>query len=152
MAWSQNWGPSWGGAWGDGVGGGVTPSPNNSAWGSSWGDAWAGAWGAAGVIVDPPDPTGPFTPASVTVRAFRVMFFGGVIRDIGTTFQITSPYQFTPYGMVLVSTPPSDWTPLMEAYVETTDNNIIRMPGRDETRFPTRDGRVVTPEAGNPYD
>jgi hypothetical protein len=86
------------------------------------------------------------------VRAFRVLYFGGLIRNIDDTFEITSPFQFTPYGMILVDTVPSDWPALMEAYVETADNDRIRFPGRDENRIPTRGSIIVPPETGNPYD
>jgi len=141
MAWAQSF-VFWADAWGDGV---AAPSPSQNAWGDSWGAAFGDSWGGLEVA-----PT--FTPANVTVRAFRVVFFGGQLRMIGDTFIITTPYQFTPYGMVLVSTPPADWAPLMEAYSKAVDYNIARMPGREETRLPVNGSPTITREAGNPYD
>ncbi len=140
MSWGQSWGTAWGAAWGDSQS--PTPSPGINAWGTSWGGSWGDAWGGS-------SPS--FTVASVTVRAFRPMFFNGVLRAVGSQFYITSPYQFTPYGMVLVGTPPADWSQFIEAYSENADNDRIRMPGRDETRIPSRNNSVPQ-EPGNPYD
>ncbi len=142
MAWSQSWGAFWASAWGDGA---IAPSPNQNAWGDSWGEFWSDAWGGNEAV-----PT--YTPANVTVRLFRVMYLGGAIRDIGSTYVITTPFQFTPYGMTLVSTPPTDWNALMEAYNESTDHASVRVPGRYENRIPTAGGQPAPVEAGNPYD
>lgn len=144
MSWVTAWGQSWGNAWGDNA---IAPpdSITGDAWGGSWDGYWSDAWGHTQTVIS-------FTPANVTVRAFRVMFFEGQLRQISSTFTINDPRKFTPYGMVLVSTPPANWLPLMEAYSENADVDRIRMPGRDENRIPSRRSRVVPEEPGNPYD
>jgi hypothetical protein len=97
-----------------------------------------------------------FTPASVLVRAFRTIFYGNQLRPVGSTFTITSPFQFTPYGMELVGTPPHDWLSRMAQYSRPVDSGLIRFPGRDETRIPVRSGGRGAPqiaaERGNTQD
>lgn len=149
MSWGQSFGTAWGSAWGDADTPGPVPE-GNSAWGTSWNGYWGDSWGISGGVVVPPDPT--YTPANVTVKAFRPFYFKGFLRGINAQFVITSPYEFTPYGMVLVTAPPSDWLPLLQVYSETNDNDRIRIPGRDETRFPAKKSRVTPQEPGNPYD
>lgn len=92
-----------------------------------------------------------FTPASVLVRAFRAIFYANAYQAVGSTFAITSPFHFTPYGMVMVGTPPSDWNQHLASYSPTVNNGLLRFPGRDETRIPNRQLQV-DPEEGNPYD
>lgn len=93
-----------------------------------------------------------FTAASVLVRAYRACFFGNVFRAIGAQFAITSPLQFSPNGMVLVGSPPSDWLPLLTSFSRSIDVSSIRAPGRDETRVPAGGRSVaISSETGNPY-
>lgn len=69
-----------------------------------------------------------YTPATVTVRAFSPGYFGLELREIGETFEITTPHEFCPYWMTLVDTPPSDWTPLFEVLDESIDQEMLRQP------------------------
>lgn len=96
---------------------------------------------------------GGFTPASVLVRAYRACFFNNLFRSIGAVFAITTPQQFSPNGMVLVGTPPSDWLPLLTSFSRAIDIASIRAPGRDETRIPVvgRRTTAIAAETGNPY-
>lgn len=82
----------------------------------------------------------PYTAASVTVRAFKRGFFGGYIREIGSTFSITTPYEYTPYWMTLVGTPPPDWLPLLEGYSEAVVRSIINIPTPEEATHWTASG------------
>lgn len=73
-----------------------------------------------------------FTPATVTVRATRPGVFGGYYRATGDEFDITSPYQYSPYWMDLVDTPPTDWS--LAVYDAVSDALRIEFRGRAETR------------------
>lgn len=75
-------------------------------------------------------PSSAYTPASVTVEAFRVGFYGGLYRYVGDRFQIVTPYEWSPYWMSAVDTPPANWLPLFAGYNVEVDHNIL---------FPTTD-------------
>lgn len=94
-----------------------------------------------------------FTPASVLVRAFRSVFYNNGFQAVGSTFRITSPFHFTPYGMAFVDAPPADWNQHIGSFSQTINNGIVRIPGRDETRVPVGGRSVaIAAEEGNPYD
>jgi hypothetical protein len=64
------------------------------------------------------------TPAQVTVRAYRLGHFGGLYRVVGEEFEITTPYEYSPYWMTLIDTPPVNWTTLLEPFVPEIDRQI----------------------------
>jgi hypothetical protein len=81
-----------------------------------------GAW-----VVDPttpPDPIPAPSAASITVRAFALGYFD-IYRNIGDTFVITTPYQYSPYWMAFVDTPPADWTPYLSVFSDFLDREML---------------------------
>lgn len=88
---------------------------------------------------------GLFTPASVTVKAYRRGWFNNGIIEVGQTFDIASPYAFTPYWMTWVGTYPPDWAPLLEVYSEIVYAEILRPLTSAEIA-------VLLAEKPGPYD
>jgi len=70
-------------------------------------------------------PLPPPSIASITVRAFKVGQFANIYRNINDTFVITDPYQYSPYWMAFVDTPPSDWVPYLSPFVELYDREML---------------------------
>ncbi len=70
---------------------------------------------------------------SVTVMAIEVGYFNGYEIEIGETFEITAPQQFSPYWMKLIDTPPFSWQGYLKAYSQSVDIDRIRWQGKDET-------------------
>jgi hypothetical protein len=75
----------------------------------------------------------PPSIATVAVRAFKTGFFGGQLREVGAVFNITSPFQFSPYWMTLVGSPPDDWLPFLEMDAKpSVVRDIIKVPTEAE--------------------
>lgn len=66
-----------------------------------------------------------YTPADVLVRAVRRGYFDG-LRSVGTTFCITTPYQYSPYWMAVMSGLPDDWAPFMRDFNAEVNREILR--------------------------
>ena len=60
-----------------------------------------------------------------TVRAWKRGWFGEQIREPDDEFQITTPYQFSPYWMVFVDPIPPSWTPFLEVYEQPLDDEML---------------------------
>lgn len=74
----------------------------------------------------------PYSAASVTVRATRPGFVGGYFKNVGDEFEITSPYQYSPYWMDLIDVPPGDWS--LAVFDAVADALRVEFRGRAETR------------------
>lgn len=80
----------------------------------------------------------PYTPADVLVRALRRGYFGDRLREAGTTFYITTPYQYSPYWMAVMSGLPDDWAPFMRNFNAEVNREILRpVTPREVTRWVT---------------
>jgi hypothetical protein len=64
--------------------------------------------------------------ALVSVQAYRNGHYGGLYRFEGDIFNVTSPFEYSPYWMTLLSTPPSSWIPFMPTYTPATDLRIYK--------------------------
>lgn len=67
-----------------------------------------------------------YTPADVLVRATRRGWFGGRWREAGTTFYLTTPYEYSPYWMAVMSGLPDDWPPFMRNFNAAVNREILR--------------------------
>ena len=65
------------------------------------------------------------TPASVTVIAYAAGYFANTYQNIGDSFEITSAAQYSPYWMILVDTPPTDWLPYMATFDAYIDREML---------------------------
>lgn len=81
-----------------------------------------------------------YTPTDVLVRAYRRGHFGGLYRYVGDEFYVNDPYEYSPYWMTLVDTPPADWLDDLPVYVPYIDRYIYRPMTQEEAIAWTSDG------------
>lgn len=92
------------------------------------------------VILAVDEQNAEYTTVAILVRAFKRGFFGGYLREVGDTFSITTPYQFTPYWMTMIGMPPADWLPYLEGYSDEVARRIITIPTAPEALEWTESG------------
>lgn len=63
--------------------------------------------------------------ATITVRAFALGYIYDQFRNIGDTFSITDPYQYSPYWMTFVDSPPADWLPFLSVFDAYIDREML---------------------------
>ncbi len=86
----------------------------------------------------------PPVEVSVTVRAIEPGYFDGNLIEIGQTFEITSPEQYSPYWMLFIDTPPFSWNAFLRPFNVEVESDRIRWPGKDVTILTAPGGPSVS--------